>query len=245
MTHKNSKMSRIFMFFSTECSLLRAEGFSCSLGVLYGGLGISKLQFLIKKMEIKFPAIIFFYFRSSNPRSGSAIRKNAGSGSVSGSALNQCGSETLPSIHFFFTLSPFFILPSSFSSPLSPPRALFLLCHLVFLFCLQSLSSLYNSLQFGDIYIHVEVCWHNATLFYINYFLHSFIPVLRLRVVYPGSRILIFLPIPDPGSRILNPKTSIKRGEKIFLSYLFCSHNFHNIEIFFLMLKKKIWPSFQ
>jgi hypothetical protein len=29
------------------CSLLRAEGFSCSLGVLYG---ISKLQFLIKKI---------------------------------------------------------------------------------------------------------------------------------------------------------------------------------------------------
>jgi hypothetical protein len=27
---------------------LRAEGFSCSLGVLYGGPGISKLQFLIK-----------------------------------------------------------------------------------------------------------------------------------------------------------------------------------------------------
>jgi hypothetical protein len=26
-------------------SLLRAEGFSCSLDVLYGGLGISKLQF--------------------------------------------------------------------------------------------------------------------------------------------------------------------------------------------------------
>jgi hypothetical protein len=34
--------------------LLRAEGFSCSLGVLYGGLGISKLQFLIKKIKIKF-----------------------------------------------------------------------------------------------------------------------------------------------------------------------------------------------
>jgi hypothetical protein len=29
---------------------LRAEGFSCSLGVLYGGLEISKLQFLIKKI---------------------------------------------------------------------------------------------------------------------------------------------------------------------------------------------------
>jgi hypothetical protein len=41
---------------------LRAEGFSCSLGVLCGGLGISKLQFLIKKIEIKLPAINFFQF---------------------------------------------------------------------------------------------------------------------------------------------------------------------------------------
>jgi hypothetical protein len=63
-----------------------AEGFSCSLGVLYGGLRISNLQFLIKKIEIKFPAIYFFFnFRSSNP----------GSGSGSVSASNQCGSETL------------------------------------------------------------------------------------------------------------------------------------------------------
>jgi hypothetical protein len=60
MTHKNRKKSRIFMFLSTGCSLTRAEGFSCSLGVLYGGLGIKKLQFLIKKIEIKFPAINFF-----------------------------------------------------------------------------------------------------------------------------------------------------------------------------------------
>ncbi len=50
MTHKNRKKSRIFMFLSTGCSLLRAEGFSCSLGVLYGRPGISKLQFLIKKI---------------------------------------------------------------------------------------------------------------------------------------------------------------------------------------------------
>jgi hypothetical protein len=100
MNHKNRKKSRIFMFLSTGCSLLRAEGFSCSLGVLYGGLGISKLQFLIKKIEIEFPAIIFFSILGHltldpDPGSGSAIRKNAGSGSVSGSALNQCGSETL------------------------------------------------------------------------------------------------------------------------------------------------------
>ncbi len=73
-------------------------GFSCSLGDLYGGLGISKLQFLIKKIEIKFPAINFFSIlghQTLDPDPGSAIRKNAGSGSVSGSALNQCGSETL------------------------------------------------------------------------------------------------------------------------------------------------------
>jgi hypothetical protein len=47
MTLKNRKKARIFMFLS---SLLRAEGFSCSLGVLYGDLGISKLHFLIKKI---------------------------------------------------------------------------------------------------------------------------------------------------------------------------------------------------
>ncbi len=59
---QNRKKSRIFMFLSTGCSLLRAEGFSCSLGVLYGGLGIKKLQILIKKLEIKFPAINFSQF---------------------------------------------------------------------------------------------------------------------------------------------------------------------------------------
>ncbi len=62
MTNKNRKKCRIFMFLSTGCSLLRAEGFSCSLGVLYEGLGISKLQFLIKKIEVKFPANIFLKF---------------------------------------------------------------------------------------------------------------------------------------------------------------------------------------
>jgi hypothetical protein len=98
MTHKNRKKSRIFMFISTGCSLLRAEGFSCSLGFLYGGPEISKLQFLINKIEIKFPAKIFFSIlghQTLDPDPGSVIRKNSGSGSVSGSVLNQCGSETL------------------------------------------------------------------------------------------------------------------------------------------------------
>jgi hypothetical protein len=40
------------MFWSTGWSLWRAEGFSCSLGILYRGLGISKLQFLIKKIKL-------------------------------------------------------------------------------------------------------------------------------------------------------------------------------------------------
>ena len=39
---------------------MRTEGFSCNLGVLYGGLGISKLQFLIKKIKIKFLVVNFF-----------------------------------------------------------------------------------------------------------------------------------------------------------------------------------------
>jgi hypothetical protein len=80
MTHKNRKKSRIIMFLSTGCSLLRAEGFSCRLGVLYGGLGISKLQFLIKKIEIKFKVLIFSSIlghQTLDPdlESGSAIRK--------------------------------------------------------------------------------------------------------------------------------------------------------------------------
>jgi hypothetical protein len=43
MTHKNRIFFRNFMFLSAGCSLLRAEGFFCSLDFLYGGLGIEKL----------------------------------------------------------------------------------------------------------------------------------------------------------------------------------------------------------
>jgi hypothetical protein len=62
-------------------------------------------------------------------------------------------------------------------------------------------------------------------------------PVLRIRDVYPGSRISV------PGS-----KTATKeKGEKKCCQIFFCSHNYHKIEIFFIfeMLKKKIWASFQ
>jgi hypothetical protein len=54
----------------------------------------------------------------------------------------------------------------------------------------------------------------------------GFWTVLRIRDVYPGSRILIFTHpgsrISDPGSRIPDPKTATKeRGEKNSMSNLF------------------------
>ncbi len=53
------------------------------MGVLYGGLGISKLQFLIKKIDIKFQiSILGHQTLDPDPGSGSAIRTNAGSGSA-------------------------------------------------------------------------------------------------------------------------------------------------------------------
>ncbi len=58
------------MFPSAGCSYLRAEGFSCSLGVLYEGLGISELQFLIRKIEkTNFSCKIFktFVIKTLNP----------------------------------------------------------------------------------------------------------------------------------------------------------------------------------
>ncbi len=59
--------------------------------------------------------------------------------------------------------------------------------------------------------------------------------VLRIRDVYPESRILIFTPsgsrISDPGSRIPDPKTATKDGwKKICCQTFFCSHKFHKIE---------------
>jgi hypothetical protein len=49
------------MFWSVGWPLLRAEGFFYNLDILYGGLGIGKLQVLIKKKK-KNSAVIFFQF---------------------------------------------------------------------------------------------------------------------------------------------------------------------------------------
>jgi hypothetical protein len=67
--------------------------------------------------------------------------------------------------------------------------------------------------------------------------------VLRIRDVYPGSRILIFT---HPGSRI--QKQQQKREVKKISSHTFlCSHKFHKIVNYFSfeMVKKKMWANFQ
>ncbi len=72
---------------------MRAEGFFCNLDILYGGLGIGKLQFLSKKFNF-FSAVIFFQFlviKALDPDWSPA--SNAGSGS--GSGKKEYGSETL------------------------------------------------------------------------------------------------------------------------------------------------------
>jgi hypothetical protein len=65
--------------------------------------------------------------------------------------------------------------------------------------------------------------------------------VLRIRDVYPGSRILIFTHpgsrIPDLGSRIPDPKTATKdRGEKFFfVKPFFVATNFTKLNIFYFL----------
>jgi hypothetical protein len=60
MTHKSRKKCVKVHVLSVGWSLLRAEGFFCNLDILYGGLGIGKLQFLIKKNLNFFSVVIFF-----------------------------------------------------------------------------------------------------------------------------------------------------------------------------------------
>jgi len=63
------------------------------------------------------------------------------------------------------------------------------------------------------------------------------IPVLRIRDVYPGSRILIFT---HPGSRIQKQQQK-REVKKISCHTFLCSHKFHKIVNYFSfeVLKKK------
>jgi hypothetical protein len=66
--------------------ILRAEGFLCSLDVLYGGLGICKLCFLIKKFLFSFQ--FFSIFGHQNLGSGFSLKCLI-------RISNEYGSETL------------------------------------------------------------------------------------------------------------------------------------------------------
>jgi hypothetical protein len=58
MTRKNRKKYEISCFeVLAGCSLLRAEGCSCSLVVLYGDLGVSKIAIFVQKNK----KLIFSY----------------------------------------------------------------------------------------------------------------------------------------------------------------------------------------
>ncbi len=61
MTHKSRK-KLVKVHVLKGWTLLRAEGFLCNFDILYGGLGIGKLQFLIQKNLNFFSAVFFLIF---------------------------------------------------------------------------------------------------------------------------------------------------------------------------------------
>ncbi len=67
--------------------------------------------------------------------------------------------------------------------------------------------------------------------------------MLRIRDVYLGSRILIFV---HTGSRI-QKQNKRERGEKNLLSYLLSSHKYHKIENYFIfeLMKKYFWSIYK
>jgi hypothetical protein len=75
MTHKSRKKFVKVHVLKCWMAVLRAEGVFYNLDILYGGLGIGKLQFLIKK---KFCCNFFYNIWSLKPW----IRIGSGSGLV-------------------------------------------------------------------------------------------------------------------------------------------------------------------
>jgi hypothetical protein len=52
----------------------RTEGFSCSLGVLYGGLGVSKFKFLIQRKYQNFFSCKLFYLVGNVVEAGYGVQ---------------------------------------------------------------------------------------------------------------------------------------------------------------------------
>jgi hypothetical protein len=76
---------------------LRVKGFSCSLDVLYGGLGINKFQFLIKKRKQTNFVCIFFNLHSSQP----SLDPYQDPDTFDVSEFNESGSTTLAPVAVF------------------------------------------------------------------------------------------------------------------------------------------------
>ncbi len=67
MTQKKRKKVKKFHVFKCWMFSLSAECFSCSLDVLYGGLGISKLQFMITKKNFSCKFFQFLVIKIPDP----------------------------------------------------------------------------------------------------------------------------------------------------------------------------------
>jgi hypothetical protein len=91
---------------------------------------------------------------------------------------------------------------------------------------------------------HIQLSVHAAVLPVHN--IGQFLAVLRIRDVYPGSRIMVFT---HPGSRIPDPRTATKeRGEKkLVVIPCFVTINFTKLKIILYLKcwRKKFGPIFK
>jgi hypothetical protein len=121
----------------------------------------------------KFCSILDHQTLDPDPESGSAIRKNYGSGSVSGSALNQCRSETLDQRPNSWTKSR--QMSSEFSSLLFPVTSPSLACDFYFSHTQPLTVSrgklLYEHSGFNEHSFFVAICG------YVQYTLRKYYPV--------------------------------------------------------------------
>ncbi len=72
---ENRKKGKFYVFYCAACSLLRAEGLSCSLVVLHGGQRINKVQFFLSQnsISISFKIFQFLAIKTLGSGTGSAL----------------------------------------------------------------------------------------------------------------------------------------------------------------------------
>ncbi len=77
-SRRQKRPTKISCFGELDFLFWGAEDLSCSLDVLYGGLGISELQFLIKKILFFFSTINFLVITYLDPDRYSALNVRSG-----------------------------------------------------------------------------------------------------------------------------------------------------------------------